>query len=230
MCATFTNFEKAPHEKNPAICNDITSDFLTQSPKAWRATKMEKISGGIELTQGLIKTVPMAVRFKNLAAFFFCYHMLAIAAVNFPDGNVLHNTLLFPFGRYLALTGQLQSWDMFDSKPNDAKFEVEAFIVDANLQETQVGPLIPGLREMGPHLKLTSFFYRIHPGAEASAPFWNTYVANLCRDVQRARGPGRTTLWVDFISYQLRSLEQIRADGVLSEKSVATRGPVTCGN
>lgn len=170
----------------------------------------------------------MSAAFRKLAALFFCYHVLAIAAVNFPEGNVLHDLLLRPFAKYLELTGQLQAWDMFDSKPDDQRFEVAAFVVDSANRETTVGPIVPGLKPFTPSLKLTTFFYRVHPGSPWSDPFWRRYTQRLCRAVRLARGPEPVVLWVDFVSHRLRTLEQIRADGVLSEKTVATRGPVPC--
>ncbi len=172
----------------------------------------------------------MVAAIKNLAALFFCYHVLAIAAANFPDGNVLRDVVMAPFDNYLTLTGQLQSWDMFDSKPSDEKFEVTAFVVDEKQHETKVGPIVPGLGDYSPRLVLSSFFYRLHPAADEPEKFWITYTTRLCRAVQGSMGLSHKTLWVDFISYRLRTLDEIRANGVLSKKSVVTRGPVACGN
>ncbi len=175
----------------------------------------------------------MFLKFRFFAALFFCYHLLAIAAINFPAESNLRETLLRPFWNYFRISAQWQGWDMFDTKPNDAEFEIEAFVVDANNKEQKIGPLIPGLKEFHPTLKLTSLFYRLYPGAENSDRQWGTYSARLCQAAvaaQKARGLNAPPykIFVDFISYRIRSLEDIRRDAVMSEKTVTSRGPVAC--
>lgn len=160
---------------------------------------------------------------RALSSVFFTYHVVAVTALNFPTGNALRDRIVRPFQWYADKTAQWQSWDMFDSIPIDEKLEIAAFAVYPDGGEKKLGPILPGLVEFQDKLRLVTFFYYFDPEAEADAA-WKTYSARLCKEVARREGAGAPfTLYVDFTYHRLRGLEEIRKDGVVSEKITVTK-------
>lgn len=169
---------------------------------------------------------------KLITSLFFCYHVAAVGAVNFPPNTALSRYVYRPFSYYIALFAQNQSWDMFDTIPYDHKLTIEVLTQDAQGKNLVLSPFTPRLVENDP--RLSTLFYRLYPSSNACEECWSKYILGMCNRLKGEIGkkleinPQQVSFSLNFVRDQLRSLEQIRNSGILSDKVVMARGPVSC--
>lgn len=82
---------------------------------------------------------------RKLATLGFLGHALAVGASQVPADSALGAWVLPKVAPYLALTGNWQSWDMFDTAPRYHAYRVELVAVMPNGETRTFPPMLPDL-------------------------------------------------------------------------------------
>lgn len=156
----------------------------------------------------------------------FVLHMLAVLSPHVPAESALRGPFQRPFGRYMIASGNWQSWDMFDSAPGYHSYDVDLVAAMPDGGERVFGPRLPGLLPLVGFVRDNSYFLRVIDGSYAL--YLAPYGQAACVAVRAATGATPISVRLRQRIESLRSLHDIRKDGVIGEKKVVESRVMPC--
>ena len=153
-------------------------------------------------------------------------HALAVAASQVPQESALGAAVRGFVSPYLAVTGTWQSWDMFDAAPRYHGYRVELIALMPDGTTRPFPPLLPNLAAETTQVRDRTFFIRTVGGSFQQ--YFAGYAHGACDAVHRVTGVRPDSVRVRQYIEVLRSLEQVRATGVIADERTTDSSTVTC--
>ncbi|HEX4338078.1 MAG TPA: hypothetical protein VH062_19345 [Polyangiaceae bacterium] len=167
-----------------------------------------------------------ALRIAICAALTF--HLAAITVSNLPANTPFGAAIYRPFAWYLTPTGLWQTWDMFTTIPHFLDLDGKLVTADENGVVSRRGPLLPGFARFARTVRVQGTFMRLAFSADSYTSYTRRYRAAICRALLTERHGAPTQVGFELIAKELRSLDDIRKDGRISQPKTYTFGPTPC--
>jgi hypothetical protein len=174
------------------------------------------------------RRIPLSTLVKGAACLLFFWHMLATCAQHIPRQSALY-PVTPPLAHYQELTGLWQAWDMFTTIPYYHSYSVDVLANEPDGTIERVGVGLPGLRRYDHAVRTETFFTRILYDADFK-PYLDAYADKMCAAIRARLGHGGQTIVVHETCERLRWLEQIRLDGIVSNREDHSSQAYTCAN
>jgi len=169
---------------------------------------------------------PLSYNLRVVLATAFILHAMAVLSPHIPSESALRAPLSRPFGRYMLLSGNWQSWDMFDSAPGYHAYDVDLVASMPDGGERVLGPRLPGLLRLDGFVRDNSYFLRVIDGAYSV--YLSSYGKHACEAVRRETGILPVSVKLRQRIESLRSLADIRKDGVIGDKKTSESRVLPC--
>lgn len=163
---------------------------------------------------------------RMVLATVFILHMLAVLSPHVPNDSALRAPFARPFGKYLIASGNWQSWDMFDSAPGYHAYDVDLVAHFPDGSEREYGPRLPGLLRLTGFVRDNTFFLRVIDGSYAL--YLAPYGRAACEAVRRESGAMPESVKLRQRIESLRSIADVRRDGVIGEKKTQESRVLAC--
>lgn len=169
---------------------------------------------------------------KGLAQGCLCalllYHLLATTVYNLPKttslGDGLHR-LTEPYAKFFGLW---QEWDMFSTIPWFHELDATLLVVDEAGAASEHPPVLPGLTPAPNNLRFTAAWIRLAGPSGTSHQHGQRYFQNACHAAEAALGRRVRSVQLRLEAQRLRSLSQIRRDGIIAKPETHTSRRYTC--
>ncbi len=166
---------------------------------------------------------------RALAVLFFTWVAASLLFTLIPVESAMRRSLGPVFDGWRALTGLEQHWDMFGTVPHHRSYAVTVEIELPGRggdwrRVSDIGPVLPGLRELPGHFRYHTFFTRLDDKvyAEALEPYLRDLEAAILEAHPEWRG-GRFR--VRKAAERIHPLETIRDLGEPSYEQMTQHGP-----
>lgn len=156
------------------------------------------------------------------------FHLAAVTFSNIPATTALGAGIHRPFAWYLGPTGLWQTWDMFTTIPHFFDLDGRLVVVDENGKESRRGPLLPGFARFMRTVRIQGTFMRLAFSSDLYDSYTNRYRSAVCRALLAERHGAQTSVGFELLAQELRSVDDIRKDGRISQLKTYNFGPATC--
>lgn len=164
---------------------------------------------------------------RAVAVLVLVFHLCAITMANVRRNTALGTSLHEPFDAYVRLAGLTQTWDLFTTKPRFESIEFDLAVKDHEGREVVLGPVVPGF---GPpeHQKVMVTFARMALAQKAYARGNRDYARAACAAAEEKLGARPRSVQLRARMQSLRSVQQVRKDGKISQMYVPPTQEVEC--
>lgn len=156
------------------------------------------------------------------------FHWWALFVAYFPSESPLKETLFTPLRGYLGFLGYkpLPPFSPITQYPQDIRLVIEAKYRTTPIIE-QFSPMIPDFSgDRDNHLASLVFLQLVSLPQDSLET--STYAMQICKNLKRLHGSSFENVTLRFDRKLLRTLEEMRSDGVFTYSEITEKGPYPC--